>query len=449
MLAVDKDSASSPKPIIVTSNLRSQKCHCQDAEVADQMLLQHSPPHLHTYAYSPAGESHLTTETPRRNLHELLLEYVDILVSCLVVAPCVIAYWRGTCELLGVYLFPTSPPRSAVASFLIGGLGHFTFTITQKLLKKYAHPDRRRLTYYVVSRLYTALFAVVCVNTWRGTWMLCDWLIGMDSLLIVCAVTAIALGFLTATRTLRNLGAPPYILILDHKSDYFEEITMFKTSVFQQPGLHVLDILFSVFVIGSLVPIAWRGVWGIFDLLLFPHDKALSAWGSLMIGYLTIFVTFLIHPLMRCMCRRLGGSLKLIICDVYYLMTFFGSVNAWRGVWTLLDVYLFPDDVLLSFWLTHIVPFLLLAAIKCSNSILVRGVFIDGEGEGAESVDIPINYVRLHFLRERQKKSTRQKSASSNFYLKPEHATLGYNSEKDREAQSSLIQGPHSQGQVV
>jgi len=42
-----------------------------------------------------------------------------------------------------------------------------------------------------------------------------------------------------------------------------------------------LDTLFSVFVIGSLVVIAWRGVWGIFDLLLFPADKAKSAWGSL------------------------------------------------------------------------------------------------------------------------------------------------------------------------
>jgi len=45
---------------------------------------------------------------------------------------------------------------------------------------------------------------------------------------------------------------------------------------------------------------------------------------------------------MRYVCRRIDGILKLIICDIYYLMIFFGAVNAWRGIWNLLDVYLYP-----------------------------------------------------------------------------------------------------------
>lgn len=66
---------------------------------------------------------------------------------------------------------------------------------------------------------------------------------------------------------------------------------------------------------------------------------------------------------------------------------------------------LFPDNKILSYWLTHLIPFLVLAALKCSNSILVRGVFIDAEGTPDECVTIPINYVKLHFERERKKKS--------------------------------------------
>ncbi|XP_017099899.2 uncharacterized protein fusl [Drosophila bipectinata] len=468
MLATDKGTQASPTPIIVSTSARSQKSHCHGPAGADQQLLQHPAhhhPHLHTASHSshlphhhPHGhgtacEKRLEAETPRKNLHELLLEFLDIMLSCLVVAPCVIAYWRGTWELMGVYLFPKSLPLSAMASFLIGGLGHFIFTVTQNFFKDYIHPDRRRLTYYIVSRLYTAVFGIVCVNMWRGAWLLCDWLTSVDSLIIVSVVTTIALIFLLATRTLRNLGAAPYTVTMDHKTDYFEVDTMFKIPGFHQPGLYVLDTLFSVFVIGSLVVIAWRGVWGIFDLLLFPRDRAKSAWGSLMIGYLTVFVTFLIHPLMRYVCRRISGILKLIICDIYYLMTFFGAVNAWRGIWNLLDVYLYPDDRLMSFWLTHIIPFLLLAAIKCSNSILVRGVFIDGEGVGADSVDIPINYVRLHFLRERQKKNAHQlsptKPSPPHYYLKPEHASLGLATEKDKEAHSSLIEKPHPPVQMV
>ncbi|KAH8412879.1 hypothetical protein KR009_006445 [Drosophila setifemur] len=475
MLATDKGTPASPTPIIVSSSGgRPQKSHCHGSgamtvPAVEQQLLQqqhhhhphlhashpsHLPHHHHTHGHNPACEKQLAAETPRRNVHELILEMLDMLLSCLVVAPCVIAYWRGTWELMGVFLFPDSLPLSAMASFLIGGLGHFVFTVTQNFFKDHVHPDRRRLTYYVVSRLYTAVFGIVCVNMWRGAWLLCDWLTSVDSLIIVCVVTSIALIFLVATRTLRNLGAAPYTVTMDHKSDYFEVDTMFKIPGFHQPGLYVLDTLFSVFVIGSLVVIAWRGVWGIFDLLLFPRDKAKSAWGSLLIGYLTVFVTFLIHPLMRYVCRRISGILKLIICDIYYLMTFFGAVNAWRGIWNLLDVYLYPENRLMSFWLTHIIPFLLLAALKCSNSILVRGVFIDGEGVGAESVDIPINYVRLHFLRERRKKGERKVSPTKSappphYYLKPEHASIGLNSDKDKEAQSSLIDKPHSHVQMV
>ncbi|KAH8399568.1 hypothetical protein KR222_009851, partial [Zaprionus bogoriensis] len=414
----------------------------------------HTHPHTHMHAHAVRSEKY-SPDAPRRDLHELLLEMLDVLLSCLIVAPCVIAYWRGTWELMGVLLFPSSLPLSALASFAIGGLGHFLFTITQNFFKDHIHPDKRRLTYYAISRLYTAVFGIVCVNMWRGAWMICDWLTSIDSLAIISVVTLVALLFLVGTRTLRNLGAAPYTVTMDHKSDYFEVGTMFKIPGFNQPGLYVMDTLFSVFVIGSLVVIAWRGVWGIFDLTLFPKDRAKSAWGSLLIGYLTVFVTFVIQPLMRYVCRRISGILKLIICDIYYLMSFFGAVNAWRGIWNLLDVYVYPaDDRLLSFWLTHIIPFLLLAALKCSNSILVRGVFIDAEGAGAESVHVPINYVRLHILRERRKKcaagaALQYRVGETPYYLKAEHTTLGKHSEKDKEAQHSLIEKPHAAAQII
>ncbi|XP_002002895.3 uncharacterized protein LOC6576915 [Drosophila mojavensis] len=454
MLSTDKCITTTSTPIIIGSRKTSEQhthtqLHPQQHPQHPQQQQQLGHPHLnmhHTCSHTVHSQKY-SAEAPRRNLHEVLLEVLDVLLSCLIVAPCVIAYWRGTWELMGVLLFPNSLPFSALASFAIGGLGHFIFTITQNFFKDHIHPDKRRLTYYAISRLYTAVFGVVCVNMWRGAWMVCDWLTSIDSLAIISVVTLVALLFLVGTRTLRNLGAAPYTVTMDHKNDYFEVDTMFKIPGFAQPGLYVLDTLFSVFVIGSLVVIAWRGVWGIFDLTLFPRDKAKSAWGSLLIGYLTVFVTFILQPLMRYVCRRISGLLKIIICDIYYLMTFFGAVNAWRGIWNLLDVYLYPDNRILSFWITHIVPFLLLAALKCSNSILVRGVFIDGEGSGAEAVHLPINYVRLHFLRERRKKVAAEQYSHLDaplYYLKADHATLGKHLEKDLEAHHSLIEKPQA-----
>ncbi|XP_067622486.1 uncharacterized protein fusl isoform X1 [Eurosta solidaginis] len=340
-----------------------------------------------------------------KGIHELFLEILDAVLSCIIVAPCVIAYWRGTWELMGVLLFPRSLPMSALMSFFIGGSGHFFFTTTQSFFQTYINPDKRRLTYYVISRSYTALFGIVCVNMWRGSWLLCDWLTSADSLIIICIVTLVSMMFLIVTRTVRNLSAAPYAVAMDHTSDYFDVDTMFKIRGSHQPGLYILDTLFSIFVIGTLVVIAWRGVWGIMDLTFYPFDRKTSYWSSLILGYTIVLITFVIKPFIRCICNKNYGILRLITCDLFYFLIFFGAVNAWRGIWNLLDIYVYPDNKILSYWLTHVIPFLILAALKCSNSILVRGVFIDAEGTAEECVEIPISYVKLHFQRERYKKS--------------------------------------------
>lgn len=91
----------------------------------------------------------------------------------------------------------------------------------------------------------------------------------------------------------------------------------------------------------------------------------------------------------------------------------------------------------MSYWLTHLIPFLILAALKCSNSILVRGVYIDADGPGGECVDIPINYVKLHFERERNKRN----SAGQQIYSQSK-PNLIIKSPHDKEAQCVLIEKP-------
>lgn len=76
------------------------------------------------------------------------------------------------------------------------------------------------------------------------------------------------------------------------------------------------------------------------------------------------------------------------------------------------------DNLILSYWLTHVIPFLILAALKCSNSILVRGVYIDADGPGGQCVDIPIHYVKLHFQRERTKRAETVYNQKPNLLIK-------------------------------
>lgn len=53
----------------------------------------------------------------------------------------------------------------------------------------------------------------------------------------------------------------------------------------QKTSLYILDCLFSVLIVGTLVVFVWRGAWALIDLLLFPENEHLSAFGSLVRFY--------------------------------------------------------------------------------------------------------------------------------------------------------------------
>lgn len=73
--------------------------------------------------------------------------------------------------------------------------------------------------------------------------------------------------------------------------------------------------------------------------------------------------------------------------------------------------FIHTDDPLASNLITHIGGFVLLALLNCSNSLLVRGVFVDAEEPAGQCVIFPVYYVRLFFQKERTKKRQRMLEA--------------------------------------
>lgn len=55
----------------------------------------------------------------------------------------------------------------------------------------------------------------------------------------------------------------------------------------------------------------------------------------------------------------------------------------------------FSEAPITSYWISHIACFGFLVLLNSSNSILVRGVYIDAEEDGTQCVDFPCYYVRL------------------------------------------------------
>lgn len=339
-------------------------------------------------------------------LHYALLTTLDVMLSTVVISPLVVSYWRGTWCLMDHYVFPDRHDYSSYVSLITGLVGILVFTLAQHRLEKCLHPDKHRLLYYTVSRLYTAVFAFCCVNSWRGAWKLLDLYTGLAAY-TVWSLTLSSVVILACAKMLRNISAPPFTIVTDRREGYFEVPTLFKTGS-KDTWLYVLDCFFSVFIIGTLVVFVWRGFWCLLDIYLFPDREVLSAWGSLTVGYVLVFSTFLTQPLMKSIVTKISGFWRLFAVDIYLIFSFCGTVNVWRGVWNLLNLYLLPETPVRSYWLSHIVCFMLLIFINSSNSILVRGVYIDGEEDGAQCVDFPCYYLRLFFQAKRKKKLLQQ-----------------------------------------
>lgn len=158
------------------------------------------------------------------------LTVLDSLFSSLVVCPCVVGYWKSIWKLMDIYATPENQIFSALISTFLGMTGHLSFCFFQKVFEYTFHPDRNRILYYLVSRTYTACFAFTCVNGWRGPWQLLD-LLCQYNVSTVLVTTLVGVFALMSIRCLRNVSAPPCLLVKDVVRGYFEVVTMFRLSV--------------------------------------------------------------------------------------------------------------------------------------------------------------------------------------------------------------------------
>ncbi|XP_076658883.1 uncharacterized protein LOC143362521 isoform X1 [Halictus rubicundus] len=352
-----------------------------------------------------------------------LLSWIDALFALSFITPMIVGFWRGIWNLMDLHVqwFPH------VLTFILGILIHMIFAIFRNCMHaRVNRPSRKKncinKTFFKsLQILYTYIFGVACNAQWRGGWFIFDYYLG-SHVWAITGVLVILVTSLAILRSVRNVMAAPTIVLIDKFGFVFRFPTRYESNT-RDWSLYLLDCAFSVGVVGTLVVFVWRGVWILVDLFLFPDDREYSAIGSLAIGYVIVTVTFCLQPLMRYVCARLQGLARLIVADGFLLLSFLGTVNVWRGIWNLLDLWLVPNNLELSCWITHVGCFVFLVLLNCSNSILVRGVYIDAEGEDGKCVAFPCHYLRLFFKVEREKKEARRRNllvASKDFRPRPD-----------------------------
>lgn len=153
------------------------------------------------------------------------LAVLDVLLSSLVVGPCVVGFWRGTWEYMEAYRdqFPLW------WTLWVSCALHFVFALLREALAE--HFRRGGLGYTLASRCYIYVFAVCCAMQWRSAWMILEEIVGFDTpnvLLCTIPSTVILLAF----RLFGNTLAPPYCISIDFKvDDVFVFPTTFNISV--------------------------------------------------------------------------------------------------------------------------------------------------------------------------------------------------------------------------
>ena len=128
--------------------------------------------------------------------------------------------------------------------------------------------------------------------------------LNLGSLLNNCIIALSFRSVLKFKSTLYHLLNDIAALIKGLQSPGVQCCVMFQGA--KEPALHLLDCLFSVLVVGSLVVIVWRGTWGILDHVLLPQDEVASAWVSLV--SLNTLVNTLMQTIMTSTSCRVSGT---------------------------------------------------------------------------------------------------------------------------------------------
>ena len=163
-------------------------------------------------------------------LYDVFLAVADTVLCLFVFFPLAVLHWRGTWDLLDVYLVPSNLLYSSWASIIIGGSGCFFGYLLQHPLGRWAYRGSR-VRYVLVSRIYLYVFSWTVLCYWRGLWNLMDLYMGEG---LLNAVTWYILGVALSAlfRTLRtNAGLPVQIQIDTDPDMICEPDTRFKTTV--------------------------------------------------------------------------------------------------------------------------------------------------------------------------------------------------------------------------
>ncbi|XP_029847030.2 uncharacterized protein LOC8024881 isoform X1 [Ixodes scapularis] len=314
-----------------------------------------------------------------------LRAFLDRCVCLFVVAPLVVAYWRGLWNLLDDLVLPDQPALSGWATACAGWSVAFALTALQEPFALLAR--RYPKSVKVVFRLHQFIYGAASISAWRGTWLVEDVYTGKSPWSALGALL-VGIGALLLCRGLRNAAqAPPLMLVIDEAPDCFKAETRFRRKPEDGVGTYLMDCCFSTVVIGSLVVTLWRGLWTLLDRLQIPDSPLTSATTSLSSGFVTTVGLFLAEGSVRQIhahAHKTGNTQfwGLLLEGMWNLCATYSVVAVWRALWMLADQVV-CGSVLWDLVIT-LASGWVLSLLCCSTSVPNWGTVVDGVAPTSE-----------------------------------------------------------------
>eukprot|EP00092_Neocalanus_flemingeri_P018475 GFUD01019994.1.p1 GENE.GFUD01019994.1~~GFUD01019994.1.p1 ORF type:complete len:407 (+),score=61.26 GFUD01019994.1:95-1315(+) len=345
-----------------------------------------------------------------------LLYFIDLLVSFLVIGPCVVAFWRCVWNYHDLFLDGPVFDRdnltlSNVVAISVGLLGTFLIDVFHHSIAR-CNFIPKPLKLSVMPKLFSIIWGTLDITYWKGVWDGVDLWAGKTVQVagITLLIGMICLLMLGAVRT---AICSPIGISLDDPRRNFCCATYLKSSSETIFLKRCIDGILSRIVKLNVI-LLWHGIWKMSDILTEDKDywrlsHQQSAWFSLGVGGVGAVFLFCSQFGLLKLQTSLHGLFFQILLVIFYLLGVFTTVSSFRGFWLLLDVFYLPQGVTgdptpSSILTAGVIGTLLLLLLGCGSSVRAPTV----RDDPVLGIAVPFFFTAAFYVRKHEDKAERK-----------------------------------------
>ncbi|CAD5119889.1 DgyrCDS8471 [Dimorphilus gyrociliatus] len=324
------------------------------------------------------------------------IKIVDCFLSSIVFFPMTVIYWRGSWDLLDIYVLPRYSKIIRFGSMYIFGLFGIAAYFSQPLLERQLRNINGTLR-GMLCRFYMYAYSWMNMSVWRGGWGVLSEAEG-DNWKRSAIVLSVSYFLLVLMRTSRTSMWPPFTVNLDFRPDLLRPTTLMnrmprKNDLFP----YLLDAFLSHVIVFGLAVSVWKNAWDLMDVFIFPNQPRISDLFCVVAGYFISTSLFVFQTKLARVSASMDGRQRwrLIYEDCVYVFALIALLLLYRGMWNLCSKYILPESSVGAL-LCHLFGTVSLFSMQIFSTVGSPGVGRDGYETNGTAL-FPIRYMSTFF----------------------------------------------------